>query len=160
MKRRLLNLGTALAVGAASSSLAAAAAPTPEALVPCPFTAAEIQEALGVVAEPGEWADMSFPDGREVGCIYPIKNSFTVLSVRQTWDAAKSAPSPLGAPDRTVEPIPGDPDGAKWEHGPDQRHDLALSYSRGHVQTRIAAYGGTFRNSDFQPKLLKLKRVP
>jgi hypothetical protein len=33
-------------------------------------------------------------------------------------------------------------------------------YARGKVRTRVLVYGDTIRESDMQPRLLRLKRVP
>lgn len=137
--------------------------PTPVSLAPCPFTAAEIESALELRVEESQAADMTFPDGRDVGCSYVMKKSSTVLSVRQTWDPAnngsQTATKRAGYRFRR---IAGDPDAAVWQLGEKDkdRGDVSLIYSRGKVKTKVMVYGGTFRNSDMQPKLLKLKRVP
>jgi len=131
---------------------------TPASLSPCPFTPAEIESALGVSVEEGQAADMSFPGGRDVGCLYAVKDSDTVLSVRQTWDAANQASAKLA--EGGLQAIPGDPDGARWKAGGKGKPTVGLIYARGKVRTRVLIYGDTVRESDMQPRLLRLKRVP
>jgi hypothetical protein len=164
MKRALTSFAVAFALFAGWTSAAFAQDPvTPESLVPCPFTAEELQAALGVPVERGEASDMSYPGGRDVGCYYAVQNSMVVISVRQTWDPSGNKSAPAAPPEHgggLVEPIPDDPDGARWEHGPKDKPDIALKYGRKHVQTTLLAYGGTFRNEDMKPKLARLKRVP
>lgn len=131
---------------------------TPASLSPCPFTPAEIESALGVSVEDGQAADMSFPGGRDVGCLYAVKGSDTVLSVRQTWDAANQGAVKLA--EGGLQAIPGDPDGAQWKAGGKDKPSVGLIYARGKVRTRVLIYGDTVRESDMQPRLLRLKRVP
>src|SRR5215218_10375375 len=102
---------------------------TPASLSPCPFTPAEIESALGVSVEDGQAADMSFPGGRDVGCLYPVKGSDTVLSVRQTWDAANQAAAKLA--EGGLQAVPGDPDGAQWKSGGKDEPSAELTYARG-----------------------------
>ena len=128
---------------------------TPASLAPCPFTPAEIESALGVSVEDGQAADMSWPGGRDVGCLYAVKGSDTVLSVRQTWDPANA-----GSANQTSRAIPGDPDGARWETVGKDKPSVGLIYARGKARTRVLVYGDTIRESDMQPRLLRLKRVP
>mgnify|MGYP001589451744 CR=1 FL=1 len=174
MKRQLIGVSAAAVSCFLSISPVAAEQPvTPATLQPCPFTAAEVEEALGLVVDLAEVSDVTFPSGRDVGCYYTFKDSLTVLAVRQIWDPsgteilapavrkeAPPHPGPGGHGGGRVEPIPGDPDGARWEHGPEGEPDISLSYGRRHASTKIIAYGTTFRNADMQPKLLRLKRVP
>ncbi|HEV8581372.1 MAG TPA: hypothetical protein VGX68_20085 [Thermoanaerobaculia bacterium] len=136
---------------------------TPASLVPCPYTPEEIEAALGVKVNPGEAADMEFPAGRDVGCLYQVVGGSTTIAVRQTWDPTGSISSPQSATKKgKPEPIPGDPDGASWNvgGGKDDEPQLELSYKRGKVQTRFLIHGRSFRETEMQPKVLKLKRVP
>jgi hypothetical protein len=146
-----------LFLGAISPALAQGPL-TPASLSPCPFTPVEIESALGVSVEEGQAADMSFPGGRDVGCLYPVQGSDTVLSVRQTWDTASQGAAKL--PERGLQAIPGDPDGAQWKAGGKDKPSIGLIYARGKVRTRVLIYGDTIRESDMQPRLLRLKRVP
>ena len=115
---------------------------TPSSLRPCPFTPAEIEAALGVSVEEGQVADMTWPGGRDVGCLYVVKGSETVLSVRQTWDPGKAAQA------------------AVTKTGADGKPSVELTYGRGNVRTRVLLHGGAFDEADMQPKILKLKKVP
>ena len=134
---------------------------TPEALVPCPFTEAEVEAALEVKVEKGEAADMSTPDGRDVGCIYPVKGSEMVLVVRQTWEGGKSSSAQSTVPAQgEVQAIAGDPDGAWWLIEKKDKPRVELTYSKGKVKTKVIVHGDEFRTEDFQPRILKLKRVP
>jgi hypothetical protein len=134
---------------------------TPASLQPCPYSAEEIQSALGVTVERGEAADMTFPGGRDVGCIYPVKNSQTVLSVRQTWDPSGSSGGDSAAKHEEggLQPIAGDSDGASWRVKRNE-HSVELVYTRAEVRTRVLVHGGTFDDDDMQPRLLTLRRVP
>lgn len=137
---------------------------TPASLVPCPYTPEEIEAALGLKVNAGEAADMEFPAGRDVGCLYQVVGGSTTLAVRQTWDPTGS----VGAADTSAKSgrrkaIPGDPDSARWKVGGGNDKDeplVELSYTRGKVQTRVLLHGRSFREAEMQPKLLKLKRVP
>ena len=115
---------------------------TPSSLRPCPFTAAEIGDALGLSVEEGQVADMTWQGGRDVGCLYVVKGSETVLSVRQTWDPGKAAQA------------------AVTKTGADGKPSVELTYGRGNVRTRVLLHGGAFDEADMQPKILKLKKVP
>jgi hypothetical protein len=134
----------------------------PAILSPCPFTPAEIGSVLGISVEDGQAADMSWPGGRDVGCLYAVKDSNTVVSVRQTWDLANTGSSQASAQhvDSDFQAVTGDPDGAKWKAGTGHEASVELIYSRGKVKTKVLIHGDTFRESDLQPKMLKLRRVP
>jgi hypothetical protein len=155
---------TVLMTGLLLPSLAAAQAPAPEKLEPCPYTPEEIEEALGLKVLPGEAADMKFPDGRDVGCIYEVEGSSTTLAVRQVWSSPGGGSGKLGAVPKEAreEPIAGDPDGARWTIGGGTRGEprVELRYTRGRVQTRLLIEGRVFREAEIQPKILRLKRVP
>lgn len=135
---------------------------TPASLSPCPFTPAEIESTLGVSVEDGQAADMSWPGGRDVGCLYIVKGSDTVVSVRQTWGPSSSGNGQVSAQraDGDFQAIPGDPDGAKWKAGKGHEASMELIYARGKVRTRVLVHGDSLRESDLQSKLLKLRRVP
>jgi hypothetical protein len=135
--------GTLLAVWiCGGSSLLAQAPSTPASLAPCPYSPAEIAATLGLAVDAGQAADMASPGGRDVGCLYPIKGSEVVLVVRQTWDPSVSTGSSAGK--------------SAANGGP----RVELSYSRGKVRTLISVHGGTFNETDMQPRLLKLRQVP
>ena len=130
---------------------------TPASLEPCPFTPDEIQSALEVSVEKGEAADMTSPGVRDVGCLYPVKDTSMVLAVRQTWDPANESGKSAGA---GLQAIPGDPDHAAWKSGGKDEPSVELSYTRGKVRTRVLVHGGTLSEPAMQARLLKLKRVP
>jgi hypothetical protein len=139
------------------SSVSADQPLTPATLEPCPFTPDEIQSALEVSVEKGEAAEMNSPGVRDVGCLYPIKDTSTVISVRQTWDPANetSKSAEVG-----LQSVPGDPDNAKWKAGGKDESSVELTYTRGKVRTKVLVHGGAFQESEMQPKMLRLKRVP
>jgi len=137
---------------------------TPASLVPCPYTPEEIEATLGLRVNAGEAADMQFPAGRDVGCLYEVEGGSTTLAVRQTWDPTGSvgaAQTVTGKRGR-AKAIPSDPDGAIWKvsSGEDDEPQAELTYTRGKVQTRVFVHGRSFRVSEMPPKLLKLRRVP
>jgi len=161
--RNYLLLTLAVVTGLSLRPALAVQPTTPASLVPCPYTPEEIEEALGLKVEAGEAADMTFPDGRDVGCLYQVVGGSTTLAVRQTWGpagrtgSASQATAKKGKP----EPIPGDPDGAQWTTGgDDDEPQLELSYTRGKVKIRALIHGRSFQETEMKPKLLKLKRVP
>ena len=141
----------------------------PASLVACPYTPSEIQDAFGVPVDKGQASDMTYPEGRDVGCLYDVQTSSAVITVRQTWGTPRL---PTGAPSQTAErftrPVRDDVDGAEWvrEKGDADGNDdkkVKLSYKRANarVVTEISYYGGgQFLAADIRPKLLKLRRVP
>lgn len=154
-----------LAFAAVATAEEAAAPLKPEALVACPYTQAEIKELLGLEVEEGQAADMKTPAGRDVGCIYPVKNSSTAFAVRQTWDPANPASSNqtrFFSGEAKLRPIPGDPDGAHWKRtaNADNEHRISLIYARGHVGTTVELYGGWFDEPQMRGKLVRMRRVP
>jgi len=138
--------------------LAEAQPPTPAGLEPCVFAHDELLSDLGIDIDTAQVADMTFPGGRDVGCLYTIKASETVFTVRQTWDpAASGKPAKAGAGLRAVA---GDKDGAAAGIGPPDEPSAELVYWRGKVKTRLFAHGPTLDANDMQARLLKLRRVP
>jgi hypothetical protein len=153
----------AILTGLLLASPGAAQAPAPEKLEPCPYTPEEIETALGLKVLPGEAADMKFPDGRDVGCLYEVAGSSTTFAVRQIWEpAGGSGKLHSAVKDAREEPIAGDPDGARWTIGRSERDEprIELRYTRGRVQTHLLIEGRAFREAEIQPKILRLKRVP
>jgi len=138
---------------------AGAQPPTPDGLVPCVFAHDELLSDLGIDIETAEVADMKFPGGRDVGCLYTIKASETVLTVRQTWDPAASG-KPAKAGGTGLRPVLHDRDGAMAGIGPPDDPSAELVYWRGKVKTRLFAHGPTLDANDMQARLLKLRRVP
>ncbi len=137
---------------------------TPSSLSPCALRAGEIATALGVTVEEEQAADMSWPGGRDVGCLYTFQGTSVVLSVRQTWDPAAgsgAAPQAAEKPDPGVEVVPGDPDGAAWRvRDAEGNQDVELTYTRGHVHTRVSAHNGSFDVTDMRQRITRLRRVP
>lgn len=133
--------------------------PTPDGLTPCVFAHDELLSDLGLDTETGQFADMKLPGGRDVGCLYTIKASQTVVTVRQTWDPAAS-PRSAGAAGTRLRAVPGDPDGAVSGTGPADDPSAELIYWRGKVKTRLFVHGPTLDANDMQSRLLKLRRVP
>jgi len=138
----------------------------PNELVPCPFSPAEIEEALGVAVGLGQMADMVFPEGRDVACTYPVRNSSTVIAVRQTIGVTVPAEASSGRPART-RPVANDPFGAVWDlalenggNGNGNGPKVALKYQHRGADTTVLVYGGYFPEPDMRGKVLKLKKVP
>ena len=138
---------------------AAAQPATPDALMPCVFAHAELLSDLGLDIETAQVADMKFPGGRDVGCLYTIKASETVFTVRQTWDPAASG-KPARAGGTGLRPVLHDRDGAMAGTGPADEPGAELIYWRGKVKTRLFVHGPTLDANDMQARLLKLRRVP
>jgi hypothetical protein len=157
--RILARALAALALAAGGAGPAWAQPATPDLLTPCVFAHDEILEALELDVEGSQLADMKLPGGRDVGCLYTVKRSQTVLTVRQTWDPANPGP---GTP--PVEPgflpIPGDRDRAATRTGPPDEPGAELVYWRGKVKTRLFVHGPTLDANAMLQKLLKLRRVP
>jgi hypothetical protein len=137
LKGTFLTLAACIYQG---SGLLAQSPLTLTSLIPCPYSPTEITATLGLIVDAGQAADMSSPGGRDVGCLYPIQGSETVLVVRQTWNPSSSSKTAAGL-------IQGGP-----------RAELA--YSRGRVRTLLSLHGGAFNETDLQPRLLKLRQVP
>ena len=101
---------------------------------------------------------------RDVGCVYPVKNSYLALAVRQIWDVNQTPePIPATAPGARI--VAGDPDGAVWhaDQAPDDKKEkphIKLKYKRGKVSTSVDLYGSYFKEEEMAPKLEKLRRVP
>lgn len=131
----------------------------PELLSPCALAHGEIREILELDIERAHVADMKIPGGRDVGCLYTVKGSQTVLSVRQTWDPAAKGPS-AAAGETGFRPIPGDQDHAASRTGPADEPGAELVYWRGKVKTRLFVHGPTLEANAMLAKLLKLRRVP
>jgi hypothetical protein len=133
----------------------------PELLSPCALAHGEIREILELDVERAHVADMKIPGGRDVGCLYTVKGSQTVLSVRQTWDPAAKGPS-AAAGETGFRSIPGDADRAasKTWTGPADEPGAELVYWRGKVKTRLFVHGPTLDANAMLAKLLKLRRVP
>ncbi len=146
-----------------SGDVLAATDPGPDDLVPCPYTIAEVAKDLGLDVEAGIVSDVRSDEVRDVGCVYPVKNSFLALAVRQVWDVnATPEPVPATAGSRS---IAGDPDRAVWlaDQTPDDKEDkphIKLKYKRGKVSTSVDLYGSYFKKEVMAPKLEKLRRVP
>ena len=132
---------------------------TPDLLTPCAFAHDELREALELEIERAHVADMKLPGGRDVGCLYTVKASEIVLTVRQSWDPANGKPSGRGA-EVGFRPIPGDADHAATRTGPPDEPGAELVYWRGKVKTRLFAHGPTLDATAMLAKLLKLRRVP
>ncbi len=152
-----LGLCASVPMGAAS-----AAVPTPPAFYPCAFGRAEIATALGMEVKLNEAADMKTPGGREVGCIYSFTGSSLVLSLRLTWPAPPAASGAnSGKWEHGARAIVGDPDGAAWKvAGAGDEQSVDLTYTRAGVAVHLSAHGTTFDVTDFQQRLLNLRRVP
>ncbi len=132
---------------------------TPAALVPCAFRLDEVAAAFGIQLERNDAADMTIPVGRDVGCLYSLKNSDFVFGVRQTWDSTRtgsaSEPTPPGA-----RPILGDPDGASFVEAAGSDSGGMLIYVRGKVKTQVFWHGGSLSSAAGLQYLLKLPHVP
>jgi hypothetical protein len=152
---------TVLAFMFLAPRLAAADAPTPAALVPCVFAHDELLEALGLDVEPGQVADMQLPGGRDVGCLYRVKDSDTVLTVRQTWDPAHPPPpSPAPKARREGRQRPRSKADPAAAGGQPDEPSVELVYWRGKVHTRLFVHGPALDPNDMDAKLHKLRQVP
>jgi hypothetical protein len=189
MKMRRMTLAraiTPLLLALGGARLAQAQPATPDLLRPCVFAHDEILEALELEIEGSQLADMKLPGGRDIGCLYTIKHSQTVLTVRQTWDPAHPGPGTAveagfraipGDPDRAAtrtspipgnrvrvaartRPIPGKRDQAAARTGPSDEPGAEVVYWRGIVKTRLFVHGPTVDATAMLAKLLKLRRVP
>ncbi len=149
----------ALILAGLGTGLAQAQPTTPDALNPCVFAHDELLSTLGLDIETAQVADMKFPGGRDVGCLYTIKQSETVFTVRQTWDPSSSGQS-AKAVEKGFRPVPGDQDRAMTQTGPASEPSIELVYVRGKVKTRLFVHGPTLDPKDMQTRLLKLRRVP
>jgi hypothetical protein len=132
---------------------------TPDLLTPCVLAHDEILEALDLDIGKPQVADMHLSGGRDVGCLYTVKGSQTVLTVRQTWDLANSGPGKKAA-GAGFRSIPGDKDRAATRTGPSDEPGAELIYWRGQVKTRLFVHGPTVDSNAMLAKLLKLRRVP
>jgi hypothetical protein len=158
LKTMMKAVGPVLLVCLATGP-ALAQPPTPAGLTPCVFAHDEILSNLGLDIDTTQVADMTLRGGRDVGCLYTIKGSETVLTVRQTWDpAAPGRPAKVGG--TGLRPVPGDRDGAAAGIGPPDEPSAELVYWRGPVKTRLLVHGPTLDANDMQARLLKLRRVP
>lgn len=149
-----------LAIGFGVRPATAAASPPPS-LIPCPYTAAEIEAALGIAVSPGEPSDVELkPAGRDVGCIYTRLGGSTEVVIRQIWDPGSNAASAMTV--KNGKPVPGDPDGAETTRGGgrDGGPRVALYYHRGKVRVTLAVDGRSFTEDDIEPKLVRMRRVP
>lgn len=172
MKSALITVLGALAVTlCAAGAEAGNAPPAPAALSPCALAATEIGAIFGMTVDKAELADIQFPGGRDVGCIYTFQGTQTVLSIRQTWGtpsssasaAEKAASGQAPRPWQELQAIAGDPDHAAWkvsERKDDQSVTLTYVRAGGKAQTTVSVHGGAFDVATMQQKLLLLRRVP
>jgi hypothetical protein len=148
--------------------LSSSAQSQPANFKPCPFTAAELQTALGVKFSEGK-ADPPINAGTVSmqTCQYDSKNySLSVQSqVYQNAADAKKAVMPMAG--RMVA-IPNDPDGAVFQEGQGDLTAPAVHYARGNVATNMRIMGIYYKDAAskkaamlaMREKLAKLRRVP
>ena len=153
MKKTRITAIAALLLTLCGARLTQAQPATPDLLEPCVFAHGEIREVLALEIERSQVADMKIPGGRDVGCLYTVKASQTVLTVRQTWDPAASGP-PAAAGETGLRPIPGDRDHAASRTGPADEPGAELVYWRGKVKTRLFVHGPTLDANAMLAKLL------
>ncbi len=109
---------------------------------------------------------MNFPGGRDVGCIYPVKDSSTVVVVRQTWDPSAGPSNAEQESNRAAgeaRAVPGDSDGATVKTGPPAeppRVEVAYTRGNGKVRTAVIVRGGYFDAAAMEPRVVRLRRVP
>lgn len=151
-----LTLGLVTHFGHASGSTISA----------CPFSAAEIESALGIKYRWMPPAETSADGARTLVCrgigdgndSYLFINQYvldpktpnlkTRLSARLRAELAKS------------EPVPGDPDGALFQPA-GEIASYRLGYVRGHVMTTLTIMSPPKAvSSGLKDRMLKLKRVP
>ncbi len=171
MKRRTAATGTLVGLWLLGGLAARADPPvTPATLVPCPFTAEEIEAELGIDVDNRQAAEMTFPGSRDVGCTYATASGNTTVSVRQTWDPSEPGATSTARGTETeagFTAVAGDPDGAQWrrieakaghEHGPGR--GVEMRYRRDRVDTVVIVRGPTLDPLVMEPRLARLRRVP
>lgn len=141
--------------------------PTAEALVPCPFSPAEIEAATGLKfrlrPNPVRLSDI---DGMyHAGCFGMGDGHQAAFIVEQTWADPSTATVRFNAQrrldrNRGAEPVAGDPDGALWKAKPGDREHV-LTYARGNVYTSVSLNGPPpGREDEVRRGLLGLRRLP
>jgi hypothetical protein len=136
---------------------------SPADLSPCDLTTAEVQAAFGLTVDRTQAADMTFPGGRDVACLYTFKDSSFALNVEQTWGSTPTpASASVGERETVKRPVEGDADGAVFAGAPKDHPGAGgeLDYDRGNVHTRLIASGGRFMGADVQQRFLHLRRIP
>lgn len=138
--------------------------PSPDALVVCPLTAAEVQATTGL---PYRFSPL--PRIEEDGMPYTscrgTGNGIEgLMVVRQTWADPRTAKARLGALLKVqwkgAELVPGDPDGARWRADTNAQ-SYVLLYVRGNVLTELIVMSPPKdRVAGLRDGLLKLRRVP
>ncbi len=128
----------------------------------CPYTAAELQTALGIVVEDGQGVETPFRGGKMMDCQYKGKGKAGV-SLSQTKSASPSD-ARMVAKGVKGQAIENDPDGAIWASTMGDSSRLSLSYVRGSTHTEMNVTGVNSKNEKeskpLKDKLLKLRRIP
>lgn len=146
----ILVIGTPWWAGAARASDA------------CPYTAAELQTALGISVEEGRGTETPFRGGKMMDCQYKGKGRAGV-SLSQTKSTSPSD-AKMVAKGVAGQAIEGDPDGAIWVAAMGDSSRLSLSYVRGSTHTEMSITGVTSKNDKeskpINDKLQRLRRIP
>lgn len=133
----------------------------------CPFTATELNTALGLDVEAGKARPaMPFSGGTPLGCDYYGK-SVAVPSVRVNQivmdDPAQADPKTY-APTLAgkMEPVPNDPDLAMWQGNQGDLTNATLHYARGGVlvEVRVGVRPADPTFQAMKQRLTKLRRLP
>ena len=139
------------------------AAIEPDKLQPCPLTAGDFQDGLGVRMQKGKASELNPKTGRMHDCTYLAAQGSMVVTVTQTWLDPAQIDATMRAIDRysnsRPEPIAGDPDKARWLIDPVRKELMALQYLRANVRTEVRVSGGELKPDALRARLLKFKRV-
>jgi hypothetical protein len=132
----------------------------------CVFTPAELNSALGFEVVAGAGTERPFSGGSSLSCTYTEpKGSRSVLvnrTVMTTGPAAVNAAASKKMLAGSLEPIPGDPDGAGWQVGQGDLTDVTLHYWRNNTGTEVRVGGVDQKNAaavaEMRKRVLTLRR--
>ena len=128
----------------------------------CPYTAAELNTALGFAVDEGQGSEMPYPGGKILSCQYRGKGkaSFAMTQMR----TAKPSDAQQVAKGLQGQAIAGDSDGAIWVTTMGNANSISLSYVRGATHSEATVNGINSRNDaeakPIRERLQKLRRVP
>ncbi|MBL8517386.1 MAG: hypothetical protein JNM76_10520 [Betaproteobacteria bacterium] len=153
---------------AATLLVSTAALAQPANFKPCPFSAAELQTALGAKFTDGK-ANPPLSAGTLTmhTCRYESKNYSVQVQSQVYQNPADAKKATMIAAGKLV-PIPNDPDGAAYQEGQGDNTDPSVHYSRGNVAINLRILGIYYKDSASKKaellatreKLAKLRRVP
>jgi hypothetical protein len=165
--QKAIGGGAAVTASAETPAPAKAAAnPFKESAAACPYTAAELSAALGVPFLEGRGTEYSFATGKSLSCQYTPARGFVHVAVNRQVMTAGDPKVNRASLERMlagkVEPVAGDPDGAKWQVGQGDLTNVTLHYFRGNTGTEIRVSGVNMKDAAavaaMRAKVLKLRR--